>query len=62
MESEFERHQRVPRVKNNALSEMAALTAATEFRREIDRCHVAYELRIVRDEALMVASWKRRER
>ena len=34
---------------------MTALSKATEFRRELDRRHVAYEFRIVRDEALMMS-------
>lgn len=34
---------------------MTALTTAAEFRRELDRRHVTYELRIVRDEALMMS-------
>jgi hypothetical protein len=34
---------------------MTALTTAAEFCRELDRRHVAYELRIVRDEALMMS-------
>jgi hypothetical protein len=35
--------------------EMTALTTAAEFFRELDRRHVTYELRIVRDEALMMS-------
>lgn len=34
---------------------MTALTTAAEFCRELDRRHVTYELRIVRDEALMMS-------
>jgi hypothetical protein len=34
---------------------MTALSKAAEFRRELDRRHVAYELQIVRDEALMMS-------
>jgi hypothetical protein len=34
---------------------MTALTTAAEFCRELDRRHVTYELRIVRDEALMLS-------
>jgi len=34
---------------------MTALTTAADFRRELDRRHVAYEFRIVRDEALMMS-------
>lgn len=55
MESESGRHPRVPRDKNNILSEMTALTTAAEFCRELDRLHVRYELQIVRAEALMMS-------
>ena len=34
---------------------MTALTTAVEFCRELDRRNVTYELRIVRDEALMMS-------
>jgi len=34
---------------------MTALTTAAEFCRELDRRRVTYELRIVRDEALMLS-------
>lgn len=34
---------------------MTALTTAAEFCRELDRRHVVYDLRIVRDEALMMS-------
>jgi hypothetical protein len=34
---------------------MTALTTAVEFCRELDRRNVIYELRIVRDEALMMS-------
>jgi hypothetical protein len=34
---------------------MTALSKAAEFCRELDRRHVAYEFRIVRDEALMMS-------
>ncbi len=34
---------------------MTALSKATKFRRELDRPHVAYELQIVRSEALMMS-------
>jgi hypothetical protein len=34
---------------------MTALTTAAEFCRELDRRHVTYELRVVRDEALMMS-------
>jgi hypothetical protein len=34
---------------------MTALSKAAEFRRELDRRRVAYEFRIVRDEALMLS-------
>ncbi len=34
---------------------MTALTMAAEFRRELDRRYVAYESRIVRDEALVMS-------
>ena len=34
---------------------MTALTTAAEFCRELDRLLVTYELRIVRDEALMLS-------
>lgn len=34
---------------------MTALSKATEFRRELDRRHVVYEFRIVRDDALMMS-------
>lgn len=34
---------------------MTALSKATEFRRELDRRRIAYEFRIVRDEALMMS-------
>jgi hypothetical protein len=34
---------------------MTALTTAAEFCRELDRRHIGYELRIVRDEALMMS-------
>ena len=34
---------------------MTALSKAAEFCRELDRRNVAYELRIVRDEALMMS-------
>jgi hypothetical protein len=34
---------------------MTALTTAAEFCRELDQRHVGYELRIVRDEALMMS-------
>jgi hypothetical protein len=34
---------------------MTALTTAVEFCRELDRRNVSYELRIVRDEALMMS-------
>lgn len=34
---------------------MTALTTAAEFCRELDRRHVTYELRIVRDEALLMS-------
>ena len=55
MEGKFERYQRVPRVKNDVLSKMVVLTRAAGFCRELDRRHVTYELRIVRDEALMMS-------
>jgi hypothetical protein len=35
--------------------EMTALTTAVEFCRELDRRNITYELRIVRDEALMMS-------
>jgi hypothetical protein len=34
---------------------MTALTTAVEFCRELDRRNITYELRIVRDEALMMS-------
>ncbi len=34
---------------------MTALTTAAEFCRELGRRHVTYELRVVRDEALMLS-------
>ncbi|HXO49277.1 MAG TPA: hypothetical protein VN897_18550 [Mycobacterium sp.] len=34
---------------------MTALSKAAEFCRELDRRHIAYELQIVRDEALMMS-------
>jgi hypothetical protein len=34
---------------------MTALTAAAEFCRELESRHMAYDLRIVRDEALMLS-------
>jgi hypothetical protein len=34
---------------------MTALSKAAEFCRQLDRRHVAYELQIVRDEALMMS-------
>jgi hypothetical protein len=34
---------------------MTALSTATEFRRELERRHVAHEFRIVRVEALMMS-------
>jgi hypothetical protein len=33
---------------------MTALSTAAEFCRELDRRHITYDLRIVRDEALMM--------
>jgi hypothetical protein len=34
---------------------MTALSIAIEFRQELERRHVGYELKIVRDEALMLS-------
>lgn len=34
---------------------MTALSTVTEFRRELERRHVAHEFRIVRDDALMMS-------
>jgi hypothetical protein len=34
---------------------MMVLSTATEFRRELERRHVAHEFRIVRDEVLMMS-------
>lgn len=53
MEGKFDRHQRVP--GENALADVTAHATAARFCRELEKRHVTYELRIVRDEALMLS-------
>lgn len=53
MESKFDRHRRVP--GDNALADAITHATAARFCRELEKRHVTYELRIVRDEALMLS-------